>query len=78
MHILVATTQTTTTKPPSVTVISAGDYIKGCETAVAVATLVSMVVMVPIKMIAMFTLFTKIHQMRQDVDLAVDQAVRKY
>lgn len=71
-EIVVAATQSATTT------LSSQDYIKACEVPVAVVTMLSMVVMVPIKMIAMFSLFTKIHQMRQDVQIAVDQAIRKY
>ena len=62
----------------NVNVMSPKDHVETCTQPVAVATAVTMVFMVPVKMFAMFTMFTKINKMFNPAHILANQRAHKH
>ncbi len=78
MYISAVTTTPTTTLLTDVPVMSAKDFEQACQQPVLIATVVSMVTMLPINAFGMFALFTKMNKMFNPHEIAAKHRAGRF
>ncbi len=78
MYISGVTTAPTTTLLTDVPVMSPKDFEKACQRPVIIMTAVTMLAMLPINAVGMFALFTKMNQMFNPHQLAVQYRTGRF